>query len=189
MPILGIAGDVVDRKKSPRRSPQQIADRQARRRAKKLRNRALLEAKAQWGVHGLFRGEVSNATVVGRNEDGHGRLRTFQLYALRLEGDKYYVGMTAFWDAQKRFDQHASGTGAKWTALYRPVEIVETRQLGEVYESQAADLETEMTIEYMLEYGTDRVRGGDMCYLNGKKVDEIFRRHIRRKLTEREVAS
>ena len=45
------------------------------------------------------------------------------VYVLRLKEDKYYVGYTA--DMKERMYKHFTGTGAKWTQKYPPVEIAE----------------------------------------------------------------
>lgn len=79
-----------------------------------------------------------------------------KLYALKLEGDKYYIGKG---DAQKRFQEHLSGgdKAAKWTQLHEPVSIAESRDVKSAFEEDA------MTLEYMDKYGVENVRGGSYC--------------------------
>ena len=43
------------------------------------------------------------------------------LYILPLEGGNWYVGTTE--NINKRYESHASGTGAAWTKLHKPVSI------------------------------------------------------------------
>lgn len=186
MPILGVAGDIKPRssKKNGQTRRDGIRRKQCPKRPKETREQRTTRRRA---AREARRSRVNEKWVVPYNAVGHGRFRQFQLYALRLETGKFYVGMTAYWDAQKRMDEHLNGKGAKWTSMYLPIEIIETRQLGEVYESQAAKAENDMTVEYMLEHGTEIVRGGDMCYIDHKKTDKRFREHVRRQLTDRKV--
>jgi predicted GIY-YIG superfamily endonuclease len=58
------------------------------------------------------------------------KVRAYSLYALELEGGKYYVGITAYKDVTIRFNQHLNDKGAKWTKRYKPVRIIEARSLG-----------------------------------------------------------
>ena len=62
------------------------------------------------------------------------------LYVLKLEHDKYYVGITS--RVSERLTQHMQGEGAKWTKLHPPREIVHlapfaTRNLALVAEEKA----------------------------------------------------
>ena len=94
------------------------------------------------------------------------KVRDYRLYALRLEHDKYYVGVTAYKDVRVRYQQHLVGTGAKWTALHKPIEIMEVREIGVLRQGDACILEDEMTLSYMAEYGVGNVRGGAVCMIN-----------------------
>lgn len=96
--------------------------------------------------------------------NGKERVRYFRLYTLLLEGGKYYVGMTAQ-TVEARFDQHHRGKGAQWTKIYKPIKILEVRELGLMAESKVVILETALTEEYMNRYGTDHVRGGKWCQI------------------------
>lgn len=83
------------------------------------------------------------------------------LYALKLENGFWYVGITH--NVEKRFKKHLSGVGANWTALHKPIEIVETRKTVCLMEADASKLEDDMTLEYALKYGSGFVRGGGYC--------------------------
>ena len=43
------------------------------------------------------------------------------VYSLNLEGGRKYVGKTN--DIDRRFDQHFSSNGSKWTKKYKPVSV------------------------------------------------------------------
>jgi cellular nucleic acid-binding protein len=77
------------------------------------------------------------------------------LYVLKLEKGKWYIGRSA--NVEKRFEQHKTGKGARWTQLHTPVKLLYKRKL--VDEND----ETETTEEYMKKYGVDNVRGGCYC--------------------------
>lgn len=75
------------------------------------------------------------------------------VYVLRLERGKYYVGKTE--DIRKRWKEHCNGTGARWTKIYKPISIVETKPIP-VDDSFEED---KVTKEFMGKYGIDNVRG------------------------------
>ena len=72
------------------------------------------------------------------------------VYALKLEQDKYYVGIS---NDEKRINNHFNGTGSSWTKRYKPVSIIE--------KIDNADKNTEkaITLKYMKLYGWRNVRG------------------------------
>ena len=74
------------------------------------------------------------------------------IYVLKLEGGRYYVGKTD--NLKKRLEQHAQGNGSAWTKKYTPVSIVKTMKDVSPFE------EDKVTKEYMAKYGVDNVRGG-----------------------------
>lgn len=78
-----------------------------------------------------------------------------QVYVLKCEEGKYYVGTSA--NAEKRIRRHFRGKGAKWTKKYKPISVVELLDGG---------LETEelTTLVYMQKYGIENVRGSKWCY-------------------------
>jgi len=75
-----------------------------------------------------------------------------QLYVLRLENSKYYVGKTS--SPSDRYKQHLAGTGAAWTKKFKPVKMIEVRPLKDSHD------ETNTTKDLMKKYGVDNVRGG-----------------------------
>ena len=77
------------------------------------------------------------------------------LYILKLENDKYYIGISA--NLQKRLDLHFTNRGSTWTKKHKPIEVVETIENG------SKKLEREKTLEYMRIYGYQNVRGGAWC--------------------------
>lgn len=77
------------------------------------------------------------------------------VYVLKLENDKYYVGVSS--DVDRRFKDHQSGTGSSWTSLHKPIKIIE------VVEKRGQFDEDNKTKEYMIQYGIDNVRGGTYC--------------------------
>ena len=74
------------------------------------------------------------------------------VYALQLEGGKYYIGKSDNLD--RRIESHFSGSGAAWTREHHPLKVVERRLNVSRFE------EDKMTKEYMEKYGIDNVRGG-----------------------------
>ena len=74
------------------------------------------------------------------------------IYILKLENNKYYVGKSA--DPHKRFQEHIKGNGSTWTQKYKPIKIIKT------IESTSAFDEDKYVKEYMSKYGIDNVRGG-----------------------------
>ncbi|HEX8182662.1 MAG TPA: GIY-YIG nuclease family protein [Candidatus Saccharimonadales bacterium] len=88
----------------------------------------------------------------------------YWLYALKLEDDKYYVGITTKADPGSRIKMHGGFYGAKWTHKHKPVETLETRELGFVTETEAARQEQVLTLDYMKRYGYKNVRGGTLSY-------------------------
>lgn len=182
MPILGVAGDKLERPKKKQTAKEwralhpnkkkknlkvKILSPRAQRRLKKRQKLKALESKERAKYPHL---------------KGDGRLRYFQLYALELTGGHFYVGLTAYSDVQVRYKQHESGIGgAVWTKLHPPIKVIETRKLGHIYESEASKQENAMTVEYMSKYGVEIVRGGDMCQISIKAVLGRYNEHLKNK--------
>ena len=93
------------------------------------------------------------------------------IYVLRLQHGKYYVGKTN--DPSSRIRSHFSGYGSAWTQLHPPIGVVEVRE-------NMSNLEEDLvTKEYMARYGWWNVRGGSYCNPNLRKEDlEDERREV-----------
>lgn len=82
-------------------------------------------------------------------------MATTNIYILRLEGGKYYIGKSK--NPMKRYEEHVRGEGAVWTRLHRPVGVERIVAQANVFD------EDRYTKEYMSLYGIDHVRGGTYC--------------------------
>lgn len=98
-------------------------------------------------------------------------MSTTNIYVLRLEGGKYYVGKTD--NLTKRIEEHFDGNGSAWTRKYKPVSIVEKRVNVSSFE------EDKYTKEYMSKYGIDNVRGGSYAQIN---LDQVQKEALTREL-------
>ena len=88
------------------------------------------------------------------------------VYCLKLENEKYYIGMT--YNFNLRYAQHECGDGAKWTRKHKPVEVLD------VIPNAGDELENTKTLEYMKLYGWENVRGGYWCKLDMKNPPKIL---------------
>jgi len=100
------------------------------------------------------------------------------LYALQLGNGFYYVGMTR--DVHSRLRQHEKGKGSMWSKQYGVVRMFDIRQTGLTIDSLAAKLEDDMTIEYALKYGSDKVRGGGYCQRKPRWPDVVRQNELER---------
>lgn len=89
------------------------------------------------------------------------------IYILRLEGGKYYVGKSN--NVIERYQQHLSGSGSAWTKKYKPVQLLRTITDASPFE------EDRYVKEYMSKFGIDKVRGGAYVTekLNEQDVDTL----------------
>ncbi len=87
----------------------------------------------------------------------------FTIYILKLEQNKYYVGLSK--NPDSRIQEHFNGNGSSFTSLYKPVHIVKQIQTYDRYD------EDKIVKQYMSKYGIFNVRGGS--YSNIKLSDEI----------------
>ncbi len=89
-------------------------------------------------------------------------LKNYWLYVLKLENNKYYIGITSK-TPEYRFRQHVNGfAGAAWTKIHKPLSIHFTKNLGIVEKSRAEAYENKVVRKYLNKYGIDNVRGGDI---------------------------
>jgi predicted GIY-YIG superfamily endonuclease len=79
------------------------------------------------------------------------------IYILHCKPDHYYIGKST--DPLNRFMQHINGNGGAWTRLHEPMRIL--RQV-----PMSSDLhEDQLTEEWMMSKGIDKVRGGMYCQI------------------------
>jgi predicted GIY-YIG superfamily endonuclease len=86
------------------------------------------------------------------------RLRMVNIYVLELQGNKYYVGKTNH--TFQRFNQHKSGSGAKWTQKHK------VKDLFAFHKDMKDSDENKITIQMMKKYGVRNVRGGSWTKVN-----------------------
>jgi len=98
---------------------------------------------------------------------------TTNIYILKLENDKWYIGKSD--NPEKRFLQHKNGSGSAWTSRYKAVELFK------VIENVSPFDEDKFTKEYMSIYGIDNVRGGSYT--------QIILPEEQKKLIQRELWS
>ena len=63
--------------------------------------------------------------------NGGGVKKVHYVYSLELEGGRKYVGKTD--DINRRFDQHFSGNGAKWTKKYKPIGVIVYKNMSDYH--------------------------------------------------------
>lgn len=74
------------------------------------------------------------------------------IYVLKLQGGKYYVGKSS--DVIGRYQQHQNGQGSAWTKKYKPTSLLECKSDVSPFE------EDKVVKEYMSKHGIENVRGG-----------------------------
>jgi len=91
------------------------------------------------------------------------------IYVLKLERDKYYVGRSSH--TELRLIQHNTSKGSAWTSKFRPISLLEIRPCKSPFE------EDMITKEYMSKYGIGNVRGGSYVKitLDSVQIDAITR--------------
>ena len=88
--------------------------------------------------------------------------KRWHLYILKLEKEKWYVGITSK-TPEARFNEHKLGKrAAYWTMKYKPVSIELIEDLGVVSKKHAETYENKTTRLLMKERGLNNVRGGDL---------------------------
>jgi predicted GIY-YIG superfamily endonuclease len=89
---------------------------------------------------------------------------TTNIYILKLEGGKFYVGKTE--NPMKRYQEHLNGSGSAWTKLYKPIGIEK------VIENASPFDEDRYVKEYMFKHGIENVRGGAYVTLSLPEFQE-----------------
>ena len=74
------------------------------------------------------------------------------IYVLECRSHKFYVGKTN--NPQFRFEQHFTSNSTSWTTLYKPIRLYQL-----IPDCDDLD-EDKYTLQYMIKYGIDNVRGG-----------------------------
>ena len=77
------------------------------------------------------------------------------IYILKLENNKYYVGKTN--NIESRLENHFNNNGSFWTKKYKPESIVEIIKNCDEFD------EDKYTLKMMKKYGIENVRGGSFC--------------------------
>lgn len=98
---------------------------------------------------------------------------TTNIYILKLQNDKWYIGKSD--NPEKRFLQHKNGSGSAWTSKHKSLELFK------VIENVSPFDEDKFTKEYMSLYGIDNVRGGSYT--------QIILPEEQKKLIQREIWS
>lgn len=93
-----------------------------------------------------------------------------QLYLLELTDGKYYVGQSSRPDV--RFSDHLIGYGGKWTRLYRPLSLLQTKSIQVEDLREACLYENWLTLHYMEKYGWENVRGGEFIEPENERIAE-----------------
>lgn len=97
---------------------------------------------------------------------------TTNVYVLKLEDGKYYVGKSD--DPEQRIKSHFSGSGSTWTREYPPIKVIE------IHRNVSRFDEDKLTKEYMEKYGIDNVRGGAYTQVNLPEESRVsLQREIR----------
>ena len=104
------------------------------------------------------------------------------IYVLELKGGKYYVGKTNH--TFQRFNQHKTGSGAKWTQKHKVVDLFAFHK-----DMRDSD-ENKITIQMMKKYGVKNVRGGSWTKVNmsDQEIQRLEKR-LKRRTPKRKSAT
>lgn len=103
----------------------------------------------------------------------------WHVYALKLEMDKFYVGIAV--NPQMRLATHLtqSKDASSWCKKYKPIEIIETFDTGLKAMKDACIIEDITTLKYIQKYGYENVRGGRYLGHN-KTVSRSYNSHSKK---------
>ena len=94
------------------------------------------------------------------------------IYILRLESGKYYIGKTN--NLKQRKKEHLNGTASAWTRKYKPISVEK------IISNASSFDEDKYTKIYMNKYGIHNVRGGSYVQINlDENQKETLTREIR----------
>jgi predicted GIY-YIG superfamily endonuclease len=107
-------------------------------------------------------------------------IRTYTIFALRLEEDKFYIGYSTNFKLAKK--NHLKGKASKWTKMYKPIKVLETWS----FESENGKIDMNFVDEkvhtYFEKYLAVNVRGGSYIIMNNelhlKKVKSGSAQHL-----------
>ena len=84
---------------------------------------------------------------------------TVYVYSLNLKNGKKYVGLTK--NPERRFNQHFSGNGSKWTKKHQPLSINHIQKCKNMKIAKKVEV---IVYENMRDYhGSNKVRGAYNC--------------------------
>jgi predicted GIY-YIG superfamily endonuclease len=86
------------------------------------------------------------------------------IYILKLQGDRYYVGKSE--NPMKRYQEHIDGRGSALTKKYKPLSVEK------IISNVSPFDEDKYTKEYMSKHGIDKVRGGSYVSIDLDEVQE-----------------
>ena len=105
------------------------------------------------------------------------------IYVLELKNKKYYVGKTNH--TFQRFNQHKTGSGAKWTQKHKVVDLFAFHK-----DMKDSD-ENKITIQMMKKYGARNVRGGSWTKvdMSDNEIRRLDSKVNKRRTPKRRTAS
>jgi hypothetical protein len=102
---------------------------------------------------------------------------TTNIYILKLQGGRYYVGKSE--TPMKRYQEHMNGSGSAWTRKYKPESIEK------IIEKASPFDEDKYVKIYMSKHGIEKVRGGAYTAIELPEDQEDMLRHELRAATDK----
>ena len=103
----------------------------------------------------------------------------YWLYALQLQDNNYYVGITSRKDPQSRIREHQNGFyTAQWVRKHKFAGVKEVIDLGTITSTEARQQEDYRTRQYMDKYGYNNVRGGQYTDTEDYLYIPLFKRFL-----------
>lgn len=90
-------------------------------------------------------------------------MATTNIYILKLEGNRYYIGYTS--DPKKRINEHLNGNGCSFTKKNKPTAVEKIK-----YDEDPNKVD-KYVLKYMQKFGINNVRGG--TYKDEKLSDDL----------------